>query len=438
MKESDITLLLVHSESTEDGHVACWDQICRHFATVIGVGPKEKKHDWFPEKDGQFIPFTTEQGKVFGLNKAMANVRTPFTFLLESSERFSPDQLPGRPEPQTCYRALIKEEDSSELRNNMQLRLCPVPQKSDRLFDGFAIPDLHRSFRQQGWQVAENELVITRHGLPFSAHAIKQEAAAEKPAPMQDFWGAILDSDSQKYHRAETGFRQFLKQEATFEWYRLAALNGLANTLVEQHKLQQANRIARQSLEISRRQRTPYLTLFKICELTNDSEQAYRYLEAYLEVSQMSSQANMDVVLSPADCHFLMADTSFNEGQYEQAFRHYEQFYDLREGQVSPSVLERLLIYAIELGSYDKAVRYFHAMFGDTPPEQLTETQSVRMREVLSLFTDQGWFDFASQTYEKLVAHNPGNQALVHGWISILIKNNEIEKARSLISKKAS
>ncbi len=230
-----------------------------------------------------------------------------------------------------------------------------------------------------------------------------------------------------------------MKNDSLFEFDYLAALNGLTNALVEQHKLQSAAEFAHRSLSCNSRQRAPYISLYKINKLLSNSEEAYEHLSNYLNFYRTRSEANLDVFLSIADTHFLMADLCFKQGGYQRAFHHYEQFYELNNGSVNQTVLEKLFIYAIELENYEKSVQYFQDIFGNYIPDKLDEDMSARLLESLSLFMDNGWYEFVSNIYRQLVTHNPEDNELLNGWITTLIKNKEIEKAQELLaSKKAS
>jgi hypothetical protein len=394
---------------------------------------------WFEDKISKSVVYSHEDGKVAALNKAVKLIETPFFMVLENDEFCLPSKLPSKLKPDTCYCALIDVATDNEPQRNYQGRIFPTPDFDDGLFEGFTVPDITNSFNRMNWKFSNKFIPIHKRKPLFKISDAEKEIAMDKSKRMSLFWQAILDTDNQQYNKAEEKFRKVLKDDILFEFDRLAALNGLANALVEQHKLEEAKHFASRSLAINKRQRSPYLTLYKVSKLSGKPDSAYKYLSDYLHTLRFASRANLDVNLSLSECHYLMADTTFKQGDYDRAFRHYEWFYELNNRNVSQPVLEKLFIYAIELKNYDKSVQYFDDIFGDYIPDNLDDDMSARLLESLSLFMDNEWYDFVSDIYEQLVEHNPEDNKLLNGWITTLIKNKEIEKAQELLgTKKAS
>jgi hypothetical protein len=69
-------------------------------------------------------------------------------------------------------------------------------------------------------------------------------------------------------------------------------------------------------------------------------------------------------------------------------------------------------------------------------PDNLDDDMSARLLESLSLFMDNGWYDFVCGIYEQLVNHNPEDNELLNGWITTLLKNKQIDKAQELIEQR--
>lgn len=439
MENDQLTLLFIlKAESINEDQEIYFKQLFDTFADVIGILGEDADEQLVQSACSEIVKYTSEEGKVAGINKAVKKVRTSFCMILESDEFCAVSKLPENISAGTCYRALI-DVAQEDPKRNYQLRLFPTPQKNESLFDGFAIPDLSRRFHELGWTLAEEIIPVHKRGKLFSVSDAEAEVESRKSELMSLFWEAILRCEEQKYHSAEQIFRKLLKRKDLFEFNYLASLNGLADALVEQHKLQEAEEVARKSIETNSRQRAPYLTLYKVNNLMGQADEAYHYLNEYLDVLRYASRANLDVSLPISECHFLMAEKTFKQGDYERAFQHYEYFYEFNNGEVSLPILEKLFIYAIELKNYDKSVQYFDDIFGDYIPDNLNENMSARLLESLSLFTDNGWYDFVSKIYEELVENNPEDNELINGWITTLLKNKEIEKAQQLIAdKKAS
>lgn len=434
-KRDDITLLYVLEEDSLNARQKShYKTFAKEFANVIAVIKEGMDARWLSTK--RTIEYTLEDGKVAGMNKAVKRVRKKGFMVMESDEYCLPSKLPTKFKPDVCYRALVDVAAGSEPQRNYQVRIFPTPNDKEDLFDGFSVPDVNRSFQQFGWELADEIIPIHKSNPLFKISDAESEIAEEKSRLMSLFWQAILDSEHQQYNRAAEKFRKVLKEHTLLEFDYLAVLNGLANALVEQHNLEEARRFATKSLTVNRRQRSPYLTLYKVSKLSGKPDSAYKYLSDYLYTLRFASRANLDVSLSLSECHYLMADTTFKQGDYERAFHHYEWFYELNDGDVSQPVLEKLFIYAIELKNYEKSVQYFNDIFGDYIPDNLDDDKSARLLESLSLFMDNEWYDFVSDIYEQLVAHNPEDNKLLNGWITTLIKNKEIEKAQELLGQK--
>ncbi|SMO58724.1 tetratricopeptide repeat protein [Fodinibius sediminis] len=427
----NISLLYVASGKRQDP--AYCRQLKQHFDHIIAVTARHAACPWVRELTSEQVCYGESEGKVHGLNRALKKVDTPFAMLLEQDERCKLQHLPRTIEDRSCYRALITEAEKEQPKQNYQLRIFPVQPDSAPFFEGFHIPDLTRRFTAGNWKLSEKSIPIQKYSPLYDSEVIEEEAEWAT-ALKKTFWKAHLQSEMQHYAGAEDNFRRLLRDEQLLEHDYLAALNGLAHALTEQHKLQAAALVARQSLQKEKQQRVPYLLLFKIYQLSGEVEKCYETLTDYLEICQETSRANMDVYLSEEECHFLLAENMFQKGDYDRAFIHYETFYDLNNGDIGQAVLEKLFIYAIELENYRKSVKYFYEIFGDHIPDNLDDDMSARLLESLSLFKDNGWYSFVNDIYEELVAHNPDDNRLLHGWISTLIKNEQIEKAQSLLN----
>ncbi|MGD8428551.1 MAG: hypothetical protein PVH63_13070 [Balneolaceae bacterium] len=436
-KRGDTTLLFVlEDELMSAGRQSYYHNFSKEFGQVITIVKDNVDDHWFSVYTDESISYSTKEGKVAAVNRAVTKAERSFLMILENDEYCPFSKLPKNISENSCYRGIIDGAGEGVPQRNYQIRLLPVPDFEKPLFDGFSVPNLDQSFRKSGWKLAEEIIPIHKSRPLFQIADAEMEISQKKSESMSLFWQGILESNNQKYSNAEDKFRKFLKKEPCFEFDYLAALNGLANALVEQHKLSEATRIAKKSLQINSCQRAPYLTLYRVYKLEGRSEEAYQSLNDYLGVLRFASRSNLDVSLSLSECHFLMAETTFKQGDYERAFQHYEWFYELNDRAVSLPVLEKLFIYAIELENYEKSIQFFNDIFGDYIPDKLNDDMSARLLESLSLFMDNGWYDFVCGVYEELVAHNPKDNKLLNGWITSLIKNKEIEKAQKLINNK--
>ena len=446
---NEITLILIVENSThlrED--VLYFKTLSTSFSHTIPVIKKDLECSEI-ELPGNHESIVYEQfeDKVNGMNRAVERVKTPWILILESDEKLRIEDLPTLTDHQStyCYASRVESDSARDSGSqlNYQVRLIPNTGFRAPLFDGRRIFDISRMYKQSGWKLAEYVIPIKKRSSLFKAEDVKTEAISECSYLMQHYWKGIWHLENEKFNAAERCFRYILtEKKPPFECDQLSAFNNLAVALYEQHLFDEAAQTARESLNKNRKQYTPYIILYKINELSGNFEKSYTYLKSYLNVRRTrGTTATLDLTLPVEECHFLMAEISHKMGKYKRALTHYEQFHDLNKGQVSISVLERLFLYSIELDDYNKSVKYFYKTFGHylSNTNQFTndrlELESVL--QALSLFMDNGWYEFVSNIYEQLVIQHPNNNKLLNKWITSLIKNNDFEKAQAIINKRA-
>jgi len=422
-----------------------YKKLVEHFDHIIPIIKGEKKS---PElalfNNYQPIFYEDFEDKVNVVNRAAKKINTPWIFILESDERLvGIDALANLSDRYTncCFASQIETASSTGYQLNYQIRLIPNPNNEHPLFDGCRITDLSRSYLKNKWQLADYFIPIQKKGALFKAEDVKAEANTEDRYFMQDFWKGIWHLENKKFNIAASCFKKILrKKKLLFEFYELSALNNLVISQYEQHHFEESADIAKKSLNTNSRQYTPYIILHKINELAGHYEESYDYLKTYLEVSStQATAATMDLTLPIEECHFLMAEISHKIGNYQQALTHYEHFHNLHMGQVSTSVMERLFLYSVEINDYEKSVKYFYKMFGPflSKSKQFSDDGLENILEALSLFMDNGWYEFVCNIYEQLVIQYPDNNRLLNKWITSLIKNNDFEKAQAIINKRA-
>ena len=370
-----------------------------------------------------------EDGKVAALNEAVKRAKGSHILWLEEGET-----IPSIPNLQkkTFYAAQISNTEAEGPIHNWQVRLFPTLAQGN-LFDGYAIPDLQTRAKALNWKLSEEFLTIQRSGPSILERDINKEIQCENPGSMQAFWQGMKSAENGDFHAAVTEFKQALESDSLFSWNKLALLNSLANALMEIQHSEEARRIAEQSLAITKTQWAPYLTLYQCYNLKGEWEKAYQQLNLYRSVSGRGSAANWDTYLPEAQAAFLMAEIAYSRGNHQKAYTHYQEFYELNAGQISTPVLEKLFIYALELNKKKQAITYFNALFGMDVAQSLSQDKKGRLLEALTMFTDNGWYEFPSSIYQQLVEHHPQNDAIRHGCIRTLVKNNEVEKAQALL-----
>lgn len=377
------------------------------------------------------VLYNNADSKVDILNRIVSNIDSKWILYLEADEDILLKQLDILPFTENEAYACLIECVGASSKKYYQVRL--FPNTPGNVFEGIHLPDISACANKRGWALSEFVLPVQKASDLYSMDAIETEIELGANTSMSLFWEASLLSDSGHYAKAEQLFKKTIKQTEAIIYKKLAILNGLADSLMEQHKWEEAEIVALESLSESYIQRAPYLILFKVNYMNGRWEQAYKALEGYLGTLDYESRATMDVFFPVVECHFLMAESQSRLGDYEKAFYHFEQFYYLNNGEVTNSVLERLFIYSIELNDYDKSVFYFNEMFGEEMNEKAAEDIPIKMLESLSLFNKRGWYDFVGSVYEQLRNYDPTNKKLLHSWVATLVKANKLEQAQDLI-----
>lgn len=422
-KVDDLTIILYCNESpsaeTVEDYLAACSQLILAGATI----PKNMA----PANHVISVPNQADTNKVTILNEAVRQAKEPYILWLHSGETIA---FIPTPEESMVYIAKIANREAQGPIYNWQVRLFPNPAKRGNIFTGQAIPDIQYTVNVLNWQCSDQFLTIGRSGSFIPAEEIEKELQCENPTSMRPFWQGMLATEKGNYNAAIAAFRKALRIKELFFWNKLAILNSLANALMEAQHAEEAKNIAEQSLKISENQWAPYLTLHQYYSLKGQWDDAYRHLELYRQKTRQDSSANWDVFLPEAQAAFLMAEIAFGRGNHTKAYRHYQEFFALNGGNISADVLEKLFIYAIELEDQQQAIAYFKAIFGD---DVCKATGKPQLLEALTMFADKGWYDFPSEIYRRLVEYHPEDDAIRHGYIRTLVKNNQIEQAQALL-----
>lgn len=427
MSTSDLNLLLFCSDKIPLGK-EYYTKLKSFFSTVIIVSLGQRACP-YTKAD---ISIDAISQKAQALNEAMALCREGHAFYLEANETFLFDDLRSfLPEPDHLYPVAITIGDAQHV--HFQLRIFPT--KRGLSFSGSSIPVLSPSVHTSDSQISELFLPVQKASVLYEGIAIEEQLTSH-PA-IGEFWlmnGLQLAAKS-KYKEAEKNFKQAVQKTHMSIFDLAAAYNGLADAYFEQNKWEECKEAAHKSIALEKRQRMPYLLLFRACFANGEWEEAYSNLYAYLEHLASGSLVNYDIIFPVAQTHYLLADTAYKQGWHERAFVHYEQYFELKEGQVMPEILERLILYSLELGEEENASNYFHKMFWDKIPKELSEHERTKMMEILSIFSEKEWYQTPLKTLEVLFEEEPNNAEILRKWVATLIKAREIEKAQELMKK---
>lgn len=427
-QQADLTIICICHDTLPQKKVNGYRQACGQLIVVCLNEAALHYHDGF-----LMVPWHREKGKVAALNEAIQKAAGTHILWIEENETLPEiSHLEGK----TFCPARIANSKAETPAVNWQIRLFPNPNSGNPFFTGHEIPELRQNLsNREDWQL-DYSLTIDREGELFPVEDIQREVNKGINLPMAEFWEGILASREKQFTRAVRCFKNMLKKGNLTYWNRLAALNCLANALMENLELQKARETAEKSLAITPHQRAPYLTIYQYYNLKGEDHNAYQQLVKYQQIAESTTEANWDVFLPTSHVAFLMAEISYHQGLHEQAFKHYEQFFVCKNGQVGQPVLEKLFLYAVKLNKREKAIGYFEALYGEYLTGNINDkNQSVQIqiRQALSLITDKGWYDFASGVYRKLVSLQPEDRSLQHGLIRTLVKNEQMDKAQSLV-----
>ena len=426
--KKDITVLKFVFNETDFNIL---NELKENFETVIAIYPENKKLS--TEKSGSAISYLSELGRVNAINKALKIINTPWILYLNEGEAI--DSFKLIPENGNVYAASIKYHNTEKSPfYKYEIRLFPVHEEI--LLNGFDLPDLYELFQKNNWELSEQVLEIQQ---PIN-HELLQEINPDKEIeqfPVSSrarLIKAIELISNQETKKAIGYFRQALQKKNMFKFDYTATLNGLSDALVEQNQWEEAKTHVEISLLEESRQRMPYLVLYKIAQLKRNWKDAISNLEKYLIYHDQITKTNYDVYLKKDECHYLIADAAFRDGDYQQALKHYEQYYILNDGNIDREILKKLFIYSIELSDYDHSVQYFMDMFGAYIPDLLSDENYKLMQEALSLFIKKGWIELPCDIYEQLYEQNPDDEKILHHWVAALIKAKKVKKAQRLLA----
>lgn len=435
MNQKQITLLLVFHDPVRESDRQYISTLTDLFQQVIMFTRKDPEIRF---KGVQNILYKDDGGLVSALNKACRSAVNEWVFLLESDEIIKEAELQKvELNPAECFPAFLSGEFEQKDQWYYDLRLLPL-KTGQEIFKGTVIPDPSDYVLSNGLKISEQMIVIEKSGSFIRLEKLKSVVDLQTVnSDMDWYWKGIYYSEIQRFPKAEKCFRYALRNESLLDFYQLSALNGLANVLLNQNKMDEALLVVERSAKLDNRQFAPFLIRHKIHWMRGEWEQAYSALHNYLVQLQQNSRANLDFFLDPAEAHFLMAEISMLMKDRRHAFHHLDLFYDLNDGNVSDDVKDKLFVYAVELNEQEKALEYLKVLFSQHLTEGLEapvneEEQIGRILGSISLLEEKGWHQTACEMYEKLFCVNPENQKIMRRWLISLLKSNQLKRAQKV------
>jgi len=429
---TDITpvLFLTDMAYLNPGHILTWLKVF----PVVHVAAPEGVSGSVPE-EVVWHSYGKEEYRSEVWNRVLEMVDTPWVLFLEDNETIHLPSLPADDtlDPQNWKAALIQWRSENQLRQCYQIRL--VAKSGTPLFNGKNLPDCNSYISGKGIDVDLNPVYIYRDSDPFSDLDPEDELSVARPSPQVFLALGARYFDERKYVLASAQYRRVNKSDDVLHYDRLAAINGLASCMAEQYKWAQAVEMAVMSLKLEEKQRLPYLILFRIHQLAKRWNEAHDILNQYHQLGETISAANFDKLLSEEETLVQLAETAFRAGLRKESYNHYQRLYMLRGEKVDASLLQRLLLFSIEQDDYEQSVRFFNELFTGLIPDNIDANAEEQLFEYLALFMEKGWYEFASNLYQELLEHQPGNETYMRRWLVALSKSKDIRKAQQVVGK---
>lgn len=424
---------LVYIQTLDTEVLGNLDTLHTIFSNVIALKPKDAESKEVPGI--KWVEFRRDAGKVSALNEGIEHIHTPYLLHLDGCEQIDVDEIMKlnlKPADKCLIRAQItcRVKENLHPKKYLQPRIIPVRKGA---FKGFGLPDVEESFGLYNWNESDITIHITRDTDIIDKKNIEKESALAVKTRQANFWNAVALADGGDFKESEKKFRELLQKPGKFAHQHLAELNGLAYVLKELKEWEGSANYAKKSMAVEERQKTPYLLLFEMYFTYSRWDKAYECLKQYAQNIDGDIHSATDVFLDVPDLHYLLAECAFKMHHFEQAFKHYQKYYKLKNGNVDEEILEKLFIYSIDLKDYENSVRYFYKLFENNLFDLKDEVKEVKFFESLSLFMDNGWHDFVCEIYEELHSHHPDDHRVLQGWIAALVRANKIDKAQSLI-----
>jgi hypothetical protein len=379
------------------------------------------------------------------LGQLLADEDAIWTILLQGAEQVAIDeleqQLSDLPDEIRFLEAILHTTPSEVAPTQHRFEIRAVKTGADLPFSSLISGKLRYEITAEQPARVHPESLNIRRSDPISQQIKWPDWENFDPQEWQGtdlLWLGYYALEKQEIRLSESIFKT-LKQKFTLPFRdRASLLNGLAQVSFEKQQWDQARDLLQKSLELQEQQQLPHLIRFNITSKQMRWEEAYQNLYSYLQVLAEGSRINHDVVMPLDQTHQLLADTAYQGGQHERAFVHYQEVFRIRrelDKESDPNVLERLLLYSIELDEKEKAIMYFRTLYEDELTSELSDKQWQIIDRRIQLFAGNEWFDFVVQQYQQLFEHNSKRPAALRRLVAALIKNGQIEQAQSLIHK---
>ena len=427
---AELVFFLSDMEFLDREKITDWS---RRFAQVTVAGPQARPAQL--DAAVSWYQYDPEERQAFIWNTLITRANKEWVMFVEDDELIRFDEFPGNEavHADRWVPSLILNNKERGLDQYYQMRLVHTGYSD--LFDGGSLPDCTRYIRQNNINLSEKAMLIDRSSNPTARVDTDDELALQTFAPQLYLICGQRYFDEGKYVHAAAQYRQLLKKKKLLPFDRIGAVNGLAGCMAEQYKWQKALTLAQESIEAEPQQSLPYLIQFKIHELNKQWAKAYEMLKNYYDRFQLSSRANFDRSISEEETVLMLANIALKAGKKQEASGFFEKLFTLKKGEVDQTFLRRVLMLSIELSDHERSIYFFNRMFGEDQLQELDEGKADELNDFMTMFMQEGWYEYAASVYKKMYAFEPSNEEYKRRLIVALTKTNKMERARELIAE---
>lgn len=428
----EIALLLTKPKHLSIDRINRWLQKSANI-TILAEQPIEITGLSKPVRQREYDP---ARGKKAHWNEIISESDAEWVLLLEDDEDLDFSELEAfdRSRLDNWMPAkIVKKCQDEACKQFYQLRLIPALQVE--VFEGKELPDPTTYITKNNIELSSDSFSIVRNSELMTDIDIEEEMSVTNFSPQLYLYAGYRLLEERKTAYAAAHFRALLKRKKLIAYDRLAAVNGLASCFTEQYKWDKGLALANESIEAQSQQFFPYLIKFRIFQLNKQWHEALNVLVSYYEILMDPgySRANFERFINPEETVTQLADLANRTGLRKEALQFYEELYSMNKEKNDSELLNILLVLSIELLDYERSVFYFKAIFEEFIPDKLSEEKVRDLKDFLSMFMVNGWYDYPSEVYDILYEQESENGDYRRQLIVTLSKTNRLDRARKLI-----
>lgn len=407
-----------------------------YFGSLIVAAPGE-----VPDKTPEQVQWVSYDANTFRAdiwNDLLHQTDKSWVLFIEDDEVLHFSSLPSKTalDSRRWPPTLIKKEGQGAHFQYYHMRLIPTEvAEGHRIFSGKNLPDCTAYIRENEVNLLNNPIVLERQSDPVADINVPEELSIQNHAPKLYLVQGKRDFEKKEYVCASAQYRQLLKKKKLLPYDRLAAVNGLASCFAEQHKWEKALLLTQESIEAESLQRLPYLIQFRIYQLHKQWEKALQSLEEYYQRLTLFSRASFDRIMNEEQTLVYLSDIALKVGDRSKANDYLDELFTIKRDAADGALLEKALLLSIELEDLNRSVQLFERLYkGQLPSggEELKSRKSID--DILTLFMNQGWYDYVSDVYKSFHETYPEDREFKRKFIVTLTKTNRLDQARSMVA----